>query len=80
MGVLVKTILYQLKSSKVKKGKEVNFGWEISFSLLVFTLLTDLKFPTAMHPVRVSFALICFLVRWIKHRPDVLLCVLRSNG
>lgn len=80
MGVLGKTTLYHLKSSKVKKGKGVNFDWEISFSLLVFTLLTDLKFPTVMHPVRVSFALIYFLVRGVKHRLDVLLCVLRSNG
>ena len=70
MSVPVKTVVYQLNSSRVKKGDTVNSGWD---SLNIY--YTDrTKIPTVMHKIMFSFTLIYFLISWIKHQWYAALC------
>lgn len=81
MSVPVKTVVYQLNSSRVEEGDTVkgdNSGWEIFlffFSLNIY--YTDrTKIPTVMYKIRLSFTFIYFLISWIKHKWYV---ALRTN-
>lgn len=79
MGVPVKTVVHQWKSSKVKKGNEFStLVGDFFFSLGVYCTEGS-EIPHSDAPIESLFALIYFLIAWIKHTPDVLLCMLRSN-
>lgn len=79
MGVPVKTVVHQLKSSKVKKGNEFStlVGRFLFLSWCYYTNRSEI--PHSDAPIKSLFALVYFQITWIKHTPDVLLCMLRSN-
>lgn len=57
---------------KKEKKQSILVGREF-FSLLVFAILTDLKSPYSDTSSKGLIYPIYFLIRWIKHKPDVLL-------